>query len=183
MNFCNFQLKYTRKKRCKVLDDRPFNSIIEFDQSKQKLINTDDSEDKTSVWVTCTKAANDSDDGDFNINSNYNFKSFSHYFDEPIYSEPDFKPKTEVISEANGPHYDLLTITQGIHHSFSESDDNNDDDHLTISEGRYHCSRPPSSDSDYESFSVDKAPTDLENCQGRNSKIVEYRNITLYHFS
>ena len=62
MNFCNFQLKYTRKKRCKVLDDRPFNSIIEFDQSKQKLINTDDSEDKTSVWVTCIKAANDSDE-------------------------------------------------------------------------------------------------------------------------
>ena len=80
------------------MDDRPFNSIIEFDQSKQKLINTDASDDKTSVWVNCTQAANDSDDddGDINFNSDYDFKSFNHYFEEPIYSEPDLKVKSDI---------------------------------------------------------------------------------------
>ena len=127
MNFNSFTLKYGKKK-ARVHDDRPFNSIVEINQGTQRIKNSANLE-KTAKWVNCTYAANESD----NEYCDHNFKSFNHYFEEPIYSEPDLN-KVPIRSEDDDPLYDMLSITQG----------------------SYHC-QPPSTDSDYESFSVDKA--------------------------
>ena len=135
MNFSNFLIKPEKKRKKRLFDDRPFNSIIRVDESKQRLV----SDARTGHWVSCTRvraeSVSDSDDEDMRLTHDYQFKSFNHYFvDEPIYSEPDLK---QVMSESYdnevSPAYDMLTITQGL----------------------YHC-RVSSTDSDYESFSLDR---------------------------
>ena len=55
MNFNSFTLKNTKKK-AKVLDDRPFNSIANINQGKQRIINSVNLE-KTAKWVNCTYVA------------------------------------------------------------------------------------------------------------------------------
>ena len=134
MNFNSLTLRKYSKKKSKVVDDRPFTSIC--DRSREKLMNRVGVE-KTGRWVNCTNAANDSDDDP----SDHDFKSFNHYFDEPIYSEPDLDKQhaagdeeEAVDDDINDPLYDMLAITHA----------------------RYHC-QAASTDSDYESFSVDKA--------------------------
>ena len=139
MNFTNFLVKHEKKRKKKLLlDDRPFNSIIDADESKQRLL----SHDRTGHWVNCARVRVDSDD---DSDDDSKFKSFNHYFvDEPIYSEPDLKEgisESGNVSEEPGQDgYDLLTITQG----------------------RGQC-RVSSTDSDYESFSLDRV--DMETSQ------------------
>ena len=146
MNFNSFTLKNTKKK-AKVLDDRPFNSIANINQGKQRIINSVNLE-KTAKWVNCTYVANESD----NEYSDHNFKSFNHYFEEPIYSEPDLNKVPIRSEDDDDPVYDMLSITQG----------------------SYHC-KPPSTDSDYESFSVDKAeiycPAGKDLCMANQNQV------------
>ena len=160
MNFCNFPLK-SGKRRSKVIDDRPFNFIV--DDGKEKLIKTDknDAAEKPLKWVNCATAKSDSEDSDINISNE--FRSFNHYFDEPIYSEPIFK--TNKTSESLLPGCDSEVDYDPKTSTFY--------DFLRMTEGRYHC-KTSSTDSDYESFSVDK--TDLENspCQGRNQIVSKW---------
>ena len=140
MNFFNFSLKYA-KKGVKVYDDRPFNC----------LLNSSEPEKLRLVGATSTSAEQSEEESEINFNPNtdYDFKSFNHYFDEPIYTEPDCKEVTgnhDVIDVTKpGPLYDMLSITAG----------------------RYQC-RALSSDSDYESYSVDKVELDMTN-SGNNS--------------
>ena len=141
MNFFNFSLKYARKGG-KVYDDRPFNCLLNSaEPEKLRLVGSTPTSDQLSE---------EESEINFNPNTDYDFKSFNHYFDEPIYTEPDCKEVTvnhdviDVIkpNQASqvGPLYDMLSITAG----------------------RYQC-RPLSSDSDYESYSVDKVELDISN--------------------
>ena len=107
--------------------------------------------EKTGRWVNCTNAANDSDDDP----NDHDFKSFNHYFDEPIYSEPDLDKQhaagdeeEAVDDDTNDPLYDMLAITHA----------------------RYHY-QAASTDSDYESFSVDKA--ELYYQPGKNDEYLD----------
>ena len=72
------------------MDDRPFSSIIEFDESS----HAQQQQERTLGWVSCARVTSDSDSGsdDLDLAPDYQFKSFNHYFDEPIYSEPDPTP-------------------------------------------------------------------------------------------
>ena len=139
MNFCHFSFKYKKAARtAKVYDDRPFSSLVTSHRppaSTHLLVQSEDDEEIP-----------------FNPSTDYDFKSFNHYFDEPIYTEPDCKEVTvtpddlDVIKPSpHSPHsplYDMLRMTGG----------------------RSHCLLL-SSDSDYESYSVDRM--DLENSQGK----------------
>ena len=143
MNFSNFLVKHEKKRKKRLGDDRPFNSIIDTDESKQRLL----SHDRTGHWVNCTRVRVDSDNDSDDDDDDSKFKSFNHYFvdDEPIYSEPDLKEgvtESDDVSDDHGPRvpaYDLLTM-------------------VTSPRGR---ARVSSTDSDYESFSLDRA--DMEN--------------------
>ena len=133
MNFFNFSLKYSRK-GVKVYDDRPFNSLLSSSEPEQLRL----------VTASSGQLSEEESEIGFNPNSDYDFKSFNHYFDEPIYTEPDCKEVTgnhDVIDVIKpSPLYDMLSITAG----------------------RYQC-RALSSDSDYESYSVDKVELDITN--------------------
>ena len=140
MNFFNFSLKYSRK-GVKVYDDRPFNS----------LLNSSEPEQLRLVTASSGQLSEEESEIGFNPNSDYDFKSFNHYFDEPIYTEPDCKEVTgnhDIIEPSQpsqpSPLYDMLSITAG----------------------RYQC-RALSSDSDYESYSVDKVELDISNSGNR----------------
>ena len=140
MNFCSFPFKSSKKR---VFDDRPFSYLV--DESKQKLISNDN-QDSIARWVNCTTVHGHSDDDDDDIG--HDFKSFNHYFDEPIYSEPEFKTNHDIIeTKVDNKCSDITKESTTLY------------DILTITQGRYHC-KSASSDSDYESFSVDKI--DLE---------------------
>ena len=149
MNFTNFLVKHEkkRKKNRLLLDDRPFNSIIDADESKQRLL----SHDRTGHWVNCARHRVDSDD---DSDDDSKFKSFNHYFvDEPIYSEPDLREgiseSGHVSEEPSYDHCDLVTM-------------------VTSPRGRGQC-HVSSTDSDYESFSLDRA--DMETQQpGRSGQ-------------
>ena len=136
MNFFNFSVKYGRgRKGGKVYDDRPFNC----------LLNSSEPEKLRLVAAASGQLSEEESEINFNPNNtDYDFKSFNHYFDEPIYTEPDCKEVTgnhDVIDLMKpSPLYDLLSITAG----------------------RYQC-RALSSDSDYESYSVDKVELDNTN--------------------
>ena len=129
MNFCHFSFKYKKAARtAKVYDDRPFSSLVTSHRppaSTHLLVQSEDDEEIP-----------------FNPSTDYDFKSFNHYFDEPIYTEPDCKEVTgnhDVIDVIKpSPLYDMLSITAA----------------------RYQC-RALSSDSDYESYSVDKVELDM----------------------
>ena len=110
MNFNSFTLRKYSKKKSKVVDDRPFTSIS--DRSKEKLMNRVGGVEKTGRWVNCTNAANDSDDDP----SDYDFKSFNHYFDEPIYSEPDLDKQHAAGDEEEEPMdmSDLMPEPKGL---------------------------------------------------------------------
>ena len=143
MNFSNFLVKHEKKRKKRLVDDRPFNSIIDADESKQRLL----SHDRTGHWVNCTRVRVDSDNDSDDDDDDSKFKSFNHYFvdEEPIYSEPDLKEgvtESDDVSDDHGPRapaYDLVTM-------------------VTSPRGR---ARVSSTDSDYESFSLDRA--DMEN--------------------
>ena len=139
MNFSNFLVKHEKKRKKKrLVDDRPFSSIIDADERKDERIL---SHDRTGHWVNCARVRVDSDNDSDDDDSK--FKSFNHYFvDEPIYSEPDLKdgiPESGNVSDDHGQAYDLVT-----------------------SPGVWRAS---STDSDYESFSLDRA--DMETGPGR----------------
>ena len=147
MNFSNFLVKHEKKRKKKrLVDDRPFSSIIDADERKDERIL---SHDRTGHWVNCARVRVDSDNDSDDDDSK--FKSFNHYFvDEPIYSEPDLKdgiPESGNVSDDQGeaqvspraPAYDLVT--------------------------RPRVWRASSTDSDYESFSLDRA--DMETGPGR----------------
>ena len=143
MNFFNFSLKYARK-GVKVYDDRPFNSLL------------NSSEPEKLRLVTASSGHLSEEESEINFNPNntdFDFKSFNHYFDEPIYTEPDCKEVTgnhDVIDLIKpSPLYDLLSITAG----------------------RYQC-RALSSDSDYESYSVDKVELDNNHSGIKFSQII-----------
>ena len=72
------------------MDDRPFSSIIEFAESS----HAHQQQQRTLGWVGCGQVTSDSEScsDDLNLATDYQFKSFNHYFDEPIYSEPDPGP-------------------------------------------------------------------------------------------
>ena len=143
MNFSNFLVKHEKKRKKRLVDDRPFNSIIDADESKQRLL----SHDRTGHWVNCTRVRVDSDNDSDDDDDDSKFKSFNHYFvdEEPIYSEPDLK---EAVTESDDvsddlsprvPTYDLVTM-------------------VTSPRGRGGVS---STDSDYESFSLDRADMEI----------------------
>lgn len=134
MNFSNFLVKHEKKqKKKRLVDDRPFSSIIDGDERKHQRIL---SHDRTGHWVNCARVRVDSDN-DSDDDDDSKFKSFNHYFvDEPIYSEPDLQdgiPESGNVSEASprAPAYDLVTTPR--------------------------VWRVSSTDSDYESFSLDRA--------------------------
>ena len=141
MNFFNFSLKYARK-GVKVYDDRPFNC----------LINSSEPEKLRLVAATSGQLSEEEEESEINFNPNtdYDFKSFNHYFDEPIYTEPDCK-------EVTGNH-DVIDVIKPSQPSLASPLY----DMLTITAGRYQC-RALSSDSDYESYSVDKVELDINN--------------------
>ena len=138
MSFCTFSFKY-KKRAAKVYDDRPFSSLVK-SSDKERL-------------VTSSQLVQSEEDEDihFNPSTSYDFMSFNHYFDEPIYTEPDSKEVSHVCDDGikvrprktSSPKYDMMTITAGT----------------------YHC-KALSSDSDYESYSLEKM--DVENSAGRN---------------
>ena len=136
MNFSSFLVKHEKKRKKKLLDDRPFSSMIAADESKQRLL----SHARTGHWVNCARVRVDTDH-DSEDDEDSKFKSFNHYFvDEPIYSEPDLREEVTGSDNVSDDHDDgvspLLTM---------------------VSLPRGQGWPVSSTDSDYESFSLDRA--------------------------
>ena len=84
-----------------MVDDRPFSSIIDESSHAQQQ------QERPLGWVSCARVTSDSDSGsdDLDLAPDYQFKSFNHYFDEPIYSEPDPAPGLELASPSQGRYH------------------------------------------------------------------------------
>ena len=98
------------------MDDRPFSSIIEFAESSHAHHQH---QQRTLGWVGCGQVTSDSEScsDDLNLATDYQFKSFNHYFDEPIYSEPDPAPSQGL---------ELATPSQGRYHCRQHDSEDSD---------------------------------------------------------
>ena len=99
-----------------MVDDRPFSSIIEFAESSHAH---QQQQQRTLGWVGCGQVTSDSEScsDDLNLATDYQFKSFNHYFDEPIYSEPDPGPSQGL---------ELATPSQGRYHCRQHDSEDSD---------------------------------------------------------